>query len=675
MPSKRKLRVNLNRADKWRVVLTDTSPFEVPIIVSNDGFYTNLHDVTKRSTYFQKLVNALLMVDDGKSYTVPLRYNIVKDSRSVRTLSLLHPRGQVILADFYQKYEELIFEYSGRGPFSIRAPKKVGSSFFVPSSVQNKNQYKNTTVDTAELDKLVRNPASYFAYSGFERLYKFFASSDQIRLEKKFRYQLSLDISKCFDSIYTHSMAWATKSKKEAKENTFALSFGNQFDKVMQRLNHNETSGICIGPEASRIFAEIILAKVDQNARQNLEEKSPSIRDGVDYECRRYVDNYYVFSNDPATAEQVEHELSIALREYNLHLNTGKREFDKRPFYSKKSLVIDEINKSLGAHWEKLFETVSLPASGKRALLPKYIYKYRSLFGKFTREIKAACFSSQLGYEAVANYVIGAVRRKAIDIADGYVDLAVLEDSPVVTRDYRQMFFFLLDVGFYFFTLHPTVASSLRLSHPPPPRPPPIVRAAQHLQEHDPEGFDVLKEASLRWASQLARAPSFEGLFSKNSVIPIEILNILVSLQQFGGDGQLEHELISLAKLDRKSQGYFELVVKLFIYGDRPEFANQRNEIWEFIFKRVSSEKYLNRDSETVHLFLDTLACPHLDRAKRAQLLRDSWNGIGANLGYISVAEAEALIDEVQQQHWFVRWDGIDLLNMIEKKELSSVYA
>lgn len=463
-------------------------------------------------------------------------------------------------------------------------------------------------------------------------------------------------------------MAWATKSKEEAKDNTPAHSFGNRFDKVMQRLNHNETSGICIGPEASRIFAEIILAKVDQNARRNLEAKSPPIRDGVDYECRRYVDNYYVFSNDPAIAEQVEHELSVALREYNLHLNTGKREFDKRPFYSKKSLVIDEINNSLGTHWEKLFETVTLPASGKRALLPKYIYKYRSLFGKFTREVKAACFSSELGYDAVANYVIGAVRRKVIDIADGYIDLVVLEESPVVERDYRQMFFFLLDVGFYFFTLHPTVASSLRLSHA-------IVRAAQHLQEYDPEGFDILKEASLRWASQLARAPSFEGLFSKNSVIPIEILNILVSLQQFGGDGQLEHELISLAKLDRKSQGYFELVVKLFIYGDRPEFAVQRNEIWDFICNRVSSEKYLNRDSEAVHLLLDSLACPYLDRAERAKLLRASWNRIGANSGSITVAEAEALIDEIQQQHWFVRWDGIDLLNMIEKKELSSVYA
>ena len=668
MPSKRKSRVNLNKLDKWRVVLTDTSPFEVPIIVSNDGFYKNLHGAANKSTLLQKLIGALVLEDDGKGHTIPLRYNIVKDSRSVRTLSLLHPKGQAMLAEFYRKYEELICEYTSRGPFSIRAPTKVGSSFFVPSPVEDKNRYKNATVDTTELDRLVRNPASYFAYSGFDRLYQFFASNDHIRLEKKFRYQLSLDISKCFDSIYTHSIAWATKSKEEAKESIGALSFGNEFDKLMQRLNHNETSGICIGPEASRIFAEIILTRADQNARRNLEENSPPIRDGIEYECVRYVDNYYVFSNDSLIAEKVEHELSIALREYNLHLNTGKREFEKRPFYSKKSLVIDEINKSLGAHWDKLFDSVASPTGGKKMLLPKYIYKYRSLFGKVTREVKAACFASDLGYDAVANYVIGAIRRKVIDIADCYADLAAIEESPVVDRDYRQMFFFLIDVGFYFFTLHPTVASSLRLSHA-------IVGAAQHLQEHDHEGFDILKEASLRWTSQLAKAPSFEGLFSKNSVIPIEILNILISLQQFGGDGQLEHELISLAKLDRNGQGYFELVVKMFIYGNRPEFDIQRNEIWNSICDRVLSEKHLIRDSEAVHLLLDSLSCPHIEKAKRAKLLQDSWKKMGSSIGNINVAEAEALVEEIQQQHWFVRWDGIDLLNMIEKKELSSVYA
>jgi len=95
------------------------------------------------------MIKALIL--DGKDYTIPLRYNIVKDSRSVRTLSLPHPKGQAMLAEFYKKYEELICEYASRGPFSIRAPEKVGSSFFTPSIVENKNSYKNITVDTMKL--------------------------------------------------------------------------------------------------------------------------------------------------------------------------------------------------------------------------------------------------------------------------------------------------------------------------------------------------------------------------------------------------------------------------------------------------------------------------------------------------------------------------------------------
>jgi len=345
-------------------------------------------------------------------------------------------------------------------------------------------------------------------------------------------------------------------------------------------------------------------------------------------------------------------------------LNDGKREFDKRPFYSKKSLVIDEVNKSLGTHWAKLFETVSLPSDDKKVVRPKRIYRYRSLFGKLTREIKAACYASELGYDAVANYVIGAIRRKVIDVADGY---KALEESPIIDRDYRQMFYFLLDVGFYFFTLHPSAASSLRLSHA-------LVRVSQHLRDFDVEGLEILKEASLRWTSQLAKSPSFEGLFSKSSVVPIEILNILISLQQFGGNGQFEHELITLAKLDEQKNGYFQLVVKLFIYSDRPEFDKQRSEIWELVCARVLAPKHMERDAEAVHLLLDSLTCPYIKKSERAELLRDVWK---SKLGWdeISVAQAEDLVAEIEPNYWFVRWGGVDLLNMIEKKELSNVYA
>ena len=93
----------------------------------------------------------------------------------------------------------------------------------------------------------------------------------------------------------------------------------------MQRLNHNETIGICIGPEASRIFAEIIFARVDELTLARL-EKSAKLMHRTDFECRRYIDNYYLFANSEAVLCRVQQEIADALREYKLHLNEGKTE-------------------------------------------------------------------------------------------------------------------------------------------------------------------------------------------------------------------------------------------------------------------------------------------------------------------------------------------------------------
>ena len=289
MSKRFKTKVRLRRSDIWRTVLTDTSPFEMPIIFNNDGFYKNLSEIKSKSKNYQTLIHHL--VCNKFPYTIPYKYSIVKEVDSLRTLSLIHPHGQVQLAEFYHKYDQLICEYVSRSSFSIRKPKNVGREYYYQSKLSGRNKYKMTSVDTEEIDRLVRNPASYFSYSGFDRLYRFFQSDDYIRLEKKYKFQLSLDIGKCFDSIYTHSIAWAVKSKKLAKENTRSVSFENKFDRMMQRLNYNETSGICIGPEASRIFAEIILGKVDQNVARQLDNLS--LFERKDYECRRYVDNYY----------------------------------------------------------------------------------------------------------------------------------------------------------------------------------------------------------------------------------------------------------------------------------------------------------------------------------------------------------------------------------------------
>ena len=671
MPKSHRKGVVLNRSDIWRTLVTDTVPFEVPIIYSNDGLYRNLSDYDNKSPKLKELIDALILKE--RRFTIPLRYNIVNDAQRVRTLSLLHPHGQVQLAQFYDNYNHLICEYGQRSPYSIRKPAKIGAYFFLPSSLSEKKKYKQKSIDTLEIDKVARNPASYFSYSGFDRLYKFFLSDDYVRLEKRYRFQRSLDIGKCFDSIYTHSIAWAVKSMEMAKKNIHAHSFGNDFDKVMRSVNYNETSGICIGPEASRIFAEIILAKVDEIVFDELNKQG--YKEKTDYQCRRYVDDYFIFSNSEDMLARVNHELSIALRLFKLHLNEQKSETLSRPFYSRKSLAIDRAKLAIENHLdiEKLLSmrATRLTSNSKdRTVSPHKTRSHRAIFGSLTREVKAACYSSEMGYDSVANYLISIVVRKIIFLVDTYPEAGGAQDEGRQAFQYSGAINLLLDVAFYYFTLHPTVASSLRLSRA-------IVRVGQHLSQHDQDGFEFTKELILRWTHQLSRSPTFSNLSLMKYVVPIELINILLSLHEFSGDGTLEAEIMDSNGLEDARDIYFQVMGRLYIFRDHASLSERKNALFELACRKLKSGENLTTDSQLTHLFLDLLTCPFIDALKREKLLMDLWPKLKetySSIGNLSKVDAHKVVKELQIQPWFVRWEGIELLSLIEKKEWSNVY-
>ncbi|EXS67912.1 hypothetical protein BF95_26490 [Sphingobium sp. Ant17] len=62
-----------------------------------------------------------------------------------------------------------------------------------------------------------------------------------------------------------------------AKDNTNSTGFANEFDRLMQSMNYNETNGICVGPEISRVFAEIIFSEVDRRILRTLADKKYDI--------------------------------------------------------------------------------------------------------------------------------------------------------------------------------------------------------------------------------------------------------------------------------------------------------------------------------------------------------------------------------------------------------------
>ncbi|TQX08368.1 RNA-directed DNA polymerase, partial [Clostridioides difficile] len=146
-------------------------------------------------------------------------------------------------------------------------------------------EYSRGEIQSEYDDKKYKHLASYFSYNRYTRLHKFFNSMEFINLEKKFDVFCSIDVAKCFDSIYTHSITWAVKNKEFSKQNRHVKnSFGTIFDRLMQSINYNETAGILIGPEVSRIFSEVLFQDIDREI-ENLLGKLQYLN-GRDYTIR-----------------------------------------------------------------------------------------------------------------------------------------------------------------------------------------------------------------------------------------------------------------------------------------------------------------------------------------------------------------------------------------------------
>ena len=110
----------------------------------------------------------------------------------------------------------------------------------------------------------------------------------------------------------------------------------------MQEANYNETNGIIVGPEISRIFAEIILQRIDRDVFELLKEDG--LEFGVDYVVKRYVDDYFVFANDHNLIDKIYNLFQERLEKYKLYVNESKNEKLDVPFITGITIAKNELN-------------------------------------------------------------------------------------------------------------------------------------------------------------------------------------------------------------------------------------------------------------------------------------------------------------------------------------------
>ena len=175
-----------------------------------------------------------------------------------------------------------------------------------------------------------------------------------IAMSLKFNCMAKTDITNCYGSIYTHSIAWAVETKEIAKKNINDTSLlGNQIDKIIQDMSYGQTNGIPQGSILTDFIAEIVLGYADEQISRKINENKIK-----DYSILRYRDDYRIFAQNEIDLNVILKIITEVLSELNFKLNTQKTSItddiitnsikkDKANILVNNYIVLNNIQKSL----------------------------------------------------------------------------------------------------------------------------------------------------------------------------------------------------------------------------------------------------------------------------------------------------------------------------------------
>lgn len=703
------------RYKKERVVFSDVLPYELPITFTNRFFYRYLikNEVeceinpleTKKLKLRWKIgisdgarqvldilfdinSNEIKIVNDKNEVSVPNRpnipfsYRILHKRGKYRELAVIHPADQIKMVSFYEKYKSLILYYCQQSRFSLRYPYAVACYFYYCDRLHHTLLGKRS--DDLELYfNEYENLKTYFSYKRYTQIYRFYEDYRYHRAEKKFAHLQKFDIQACFNSIYTHSIAWATNGGKATYKRFFKGSedgtFGSVWDSLMQKMNYNETNGIVIGPEFSHLFAEVILQYIDKCVEMDLNKKG--YRWNVDYECYRYVDDHFFFYNNKEVLETARQSYACHLNEYKMSISNEKTEDMERPFItpiSRAKLAIDKLihdtitinlndellQSDLREDEDKdIAETSEFNNTGEdvvdlnrlqKSLATKYNLYFRSTF--FSSSFQDIMKANGVDAKDVLNYTIACIGNrcermlkkfdklyKPLCLVDKIPDLPSEIAEQAEKRKSRMehelsLFLFnLIDSAFFIYSFNKQLNSTLKLVN--------LINTI--IVYLDTDYMDRVKN---RKDNAILKHKRFTDDIRANVFKKIQDeINVVFQCQHYNEDTQLEtlYFLITLRSMRHKyhlsaasiedylgikenKEGKKELPnmnalsITLFLYyfGDRKEFDELRTLVVEKACSRISNVPLdlRKKTTEIVILLLDLMACPYLSAASKAKV-------------------------------------------------------
>lgn len=135
-----------------------------------------------------------------------------------------------------------------------------------------------------------------------------------------YEFMLHTDISNCYGSFYTHSIAWALHNKDEAKQKKNDKKLlGNVIDECVRNMTYGQTNGIPQGSVLMDLIAEMILGYADLQLTGRIQNTNI-----VDYKILRFRDDYRIFTNNPQDSDLIVKFLTEVLIDLGMNLNPNK---------------------------------------------------------------------------------------------------------------------------------------------------------------------------------------------------------------------------------------------------------------------------------------------------------------------------------------------------------------
>ncbi len=250
-----------------------------------------------------------------------------------------------ITARHFSAYCENNFQHLGKGPLAKSYPTQF-EKFSIPREngnrrdlalvhpgaqlrlsmilVKNHNEIRSL-IEKSRISLYGAEPdlANFRAFKGvsFKALD---AKRSKVSQEKPFI--LVADISRFFYTIYTHSIPWAVLGKDKVKakymatkvKRTKAKHWTDELDQALQSCQARETFGIPVGPDTSRIVAEVLLSGVHGD---------PDFASAVNGSNGfRLVDDFFLGFDSEEQCVLALVALRNTLAKFNLQLNDDKTE-------------------------------------------------------------------------------------------------------------------------------------------------------------------------------------------------------------------------------------------------------------------------------------------------------------------------------------------------------------